>query len=264
MTHFVQTGEIHTAFEQQGGGPPLLLMHGAEASRLMFSSLVPVLAPHFTVIAYDQRDCGETRGPEVGASLEDLADDACLLIEALGWGRVHVLGSSFGGRVAQALALRHPQCVDKLVLASTWPLPEAYEAVCADAPRLAELRRQLPQTAAELAGWFFPEAYLQQRPELRSIFAAAKPESPRSVRRTATVESSMNAELCAISASVLLVAGELDRVVPPAVTLSMAERLRDAQIALLPGIGHATALQAPDLLVRCLVPFLSGVPLDKE
>lgn len=264
MTHFVQTGEVRTAFERQGAGPPLLLMHGAEASRLMFAALTPYLAQHFTVIAYDQRDCGETVGPQTDATLADLAEDARQLLEALKLGRAHVFGSSFGGRVAQALALLHPRCVDRLVLGSTWPLPEAYEALCPEAPRLAALRAQLPVTACELATWFFPEHYLQQHPELRGVFAGARAESARSARRSTTVQSILHENLADIAAPVLLVVGELDRVVPPDVTLSMATRLQGAQTVVLPGVGHATALQAPELLAQCLVRFLSGESQDKE
>ncbi len=267
MTGFAQAGELRIAFERQGAGPPLLLMHGAEASRLMFNALMPHLAPHFTVIAYDQRDCGETEGPQVPSTRADLADDARRLIEALALGRVHVFGSSFGGRVAQALALRHPQRVDRLVLGSTWPLPETYEAVCPDAPRLAALRQGLPATAEELASWFFPEAFLQQRPELRGVFANARPESARSARRAATVQTACGGDIAAIGAPTLLLAGELDRVVPPDVTLAMAARMPAAQTVRLPDIGHATALQAPQLLARHLVRFLTGRtdnPNDKE
>lgn len=256
MTEFVQAGEARIAFERTGSGPPLVLMHGAEASRAMFAALVPQLAPHFTVIAYDQRDCGETEAPERAATLADLAQDAHKLIRALEFKRAHVFGSSFGGRVAQALALRHPQSVDRLVLASTWPLPRAYEELCPDARRIAELRRGLPAGAEALAGWFFPEAFLQQRPELRQVFAGVRPETPRSARRAATVATTLELGVADIVAPTLLVAGELDRVVPASVTLAMAGRIRGADAVLLPEIGHATALQAPEVLALHLRRFL--------
>lgn len=256
MTNFVQAGEVRTTFDREGDGPPLLLMHGAEATRQMFAALVPHLAKHFSVIAYDQRDCGETEGPERAATLADLANDAQQLIDALGFQRAHVFGSSFGGRVAQALALLHPRSVDHLVLGSTWPLPHPYEALCPGAARLGELRRGLPATAEELATWFFPEAFLAQRPELRRMFANARPESARSARRAATVLTALETDMADISAPTLVLAGELDRVVPSGVTLAMAERIHGAETVLLPGVGHVTAMQAPELLAQQLVRFL--------
>jgi len=256
MTRFVQAGELRIACECEGSGAPLLLMHGAEASRQMFAALLPLLLKHFTVIAYDQRDCGETEGPERASTLADLADDARHLVEALGFARAHVFGSSFGGRVAQALALRHPRSVDRLVLGSTWPLPQSYDALCPDAQRLAELRQGLPATAEALATWFFPEAFLAQRPELRHLFANARPESARSARRAATVNTTIELGAADIATPTLVLAGELDRVVPPDVTLAMARQIHGAAAASLPGVGHATALQAPALLAQHIVRFL--------
>ena len=109
MPDFLHAGDARIAYDRVGDGRPLVLMHGAEASRQMFAALVPLLAPRFTVIAYDQRDCGETEAPESACTLADLAHDAHKLIRGLGLKRAHVFGSSFGGRVAQALALLHPQ-----------------------------------------------------------------------------------------------------------------------------------------------------------
>lgn len=255
-TKFLQAGDVRIAFERQGNGPPLLLMHGAEASRQMFAALVPLLAQHFTVIAYDQRDCGDTEGPEHPSTLADLAGDAQQLIQALGFKRAHVFGSSFGGRVAQALALLHPRSVDHLVLGSTWPLPRPYDELCPDAGRLEALRRGLPATAEELATWFFPEDFLAQRPALRQVFAAARPASERSARRMATAQTLLEQGVADIVAPTLVLAGELDRVVPPSVTLAMAGRIRGAEAVMLPAVGHVTAVQAPEVLAHHIVRFL--------
>ena len=257
MTEFIQAGDVRMAYDREGRGPPLVLMHGAEASRQMFAALTPVLARHFAVIAYDQRDCGDTQAPERAATLAELAGDAARLIKALGYKRAHVFGSSFGGRVAQALALLHPQSVDHLVLASTWPLPRPYEELCPDAKRLAELRLGLPGTAEELAGWFFPETFLRQRPDLRRIFSTARPQTARSARRAMTVTTTLDNGVADIVAPTLVLAGELDRVVPASVTLAMAGRIRGADAVLLPAIGHVTTMQAPEVVAQHLLRFLN-------
>lgn len=258
MSDHLQAGDVRIAFDMQGRGDPLVLMHGAEASRQMFAALVPLLAGHFTVIRYDQRDCGETEGPATQSTLADLAGDAQRLIKGLGFKRAHVFGSSFGGRVAQALALTHPQVVDRLALGSTWPLPRPYEELCPDARVLADLRQGLPATAEALASWFFPEAFLRERPELRGIFAQAKPQTARSQRRAATVATTLDSGVIDIVAPTLVLAGELDRVVPASVTLAMADRIRGAEAVLLHGVGHVTALQAPALVAGHLVRFFTS------
>jgi pimeloyl-ACP methyl ester carboxylesterase len=257
VPEFLQAGDVRIAYERTGDGPPLVLMHGAEANRQMFAALVPLLAPHFTVIAYDQRDCGDTEGPPQAATLADLAHDAAVLIREVGLGSAHVFGSSFGGRVAQALALLHPQAIDRLVLGSTWPLPQTYDAINPEGARqIGQLRAQLPATAAELAGWFFPESFLQERPQLREIFANARPQTERSQRRAQAVGGTLNLSPAAIEAPALVLAGQLDRVVPPQVTLQLAALIPDAEPLLLENVGHVTVMQATERVAAALTQFL--------
>jgi len=230
----------------------------------MFSALVPLLAPHFSVITYDQRDCGETENLQNvprPATLADLAGDARALITGLGHARAHVVGSSFGGRVAQMLAIHHAEAVDRLVLCSTWPLPATLAELDPEgAASLATLRERLPHSAVELAERFFPAQFLVERPDLREVFAAVRPQSERAVRRAAAVTDAPDADLAAINSPALVLAGALDRVVPPAVALALCSRLPRFKSVLLPDIGHAMALQAPQILADHLVDFL----LDEE
>lgn len=261
MPEFLQTGAVRTAYECQGSGPVVVLMHGAEASRQMFLALAERLAPHMTVLAYDQRDCGDTQGPSQACTLADLADDAADLIRGLGHARVHVFGSSFGGRVAQALAVRHTALVDKLVLASTWPLPHSLMTLNpAGAERIDALRQGLPGTAEELASLFFPETFLQLRPELRRVFAHVQPATERSSRRQQTVNTTLAVDWALLRMPTLLLAGALDQVVPPQLTLGLAGHLTHAQKVELAGVGHATALQVPDLLAEHLIRFFTAPP----
>jgi len=98
--------------------------------------------------------------------------------------------------------------------------------------------------------------------QLRRIFANARPASARSLRRAATVSSTLDKGVAAIVAPTLVLAGELDRVVPPTVTLAMAGRIRGADAVLLPAIGHVTAMQAPEVLARHMVRFLNPAGVD--
>lgn len=88
------------------------------------------------------------------------------------------------------------------------------------------------------------------------MFAKARPESARSAQRIATVQTTLAVDVADIVAPTLLLAGELDRVVPPGVTLSMAECIRGAAAVLLPAIGHVAAMQAPEVLAHHIVRFL--------
>jgi 3-oxoadipate enol-lactonase len=256
MLQFKTHAHVTSAYELAGDGPPLLLMHGAEADHRMFADVLPLLARNFTVVSYDQRECGDTQAPPSDATLADLAHDAAELIEALGWRRAHVFGSSFGGRLAQALALLHPEVVDGLVLGSTWPLPLTYETIQPDAERLGALRAQLPASAETLASWFFPEHFLVERPELRRLFASAKVQTERSARRARTIRSPLDLSPAAIRSPTLVLAGSADRVVPPAATQQLAKSIPGSKFELLPGVGHVTVLQAPAIVARNITGFL--------
>lgn len=257
MPDFIELRGTRTAYDVAGNGPPLLMLHGGEGSRRQFNAVRPALEPHFTVITYDQRDCGETVNPETPATLQTLADDALALLQALGHDAAHVFGASFGGRVAQALAVCHPQAVRQLVLASTWPLPVSLaEANPEVAKELARLRERLPDSAEQLAELFYPADFLAAQPAYRAHFKSAPPRSARSDRRAAALADRPGLDIGAITQPTLLITGELDRVVPHAVTLSLSQYLRDTRAVVLPGVGHLTLAQAPAAVAAPVRAFL--------
>lgn len=239
-----------------GSGPPLVLMHGAEGSHRMFDAIAPHLAKAFTVIAYDQRDCGGTHNPDSAALLADLADDAAGLLRTLGHSSAHVYGTSFGGRVAQVFAHRHDRAVTSLVLGSTWPLPARLEDLNpVTVARIVELRDRLPETAEALVPYFLPDAFLEQRPELRSLFRNAPVRSQRTARRFRSVADTPLLEPSALRVPTLCIAGALDRVVPPAVTKALAHAIPGARLIVLDDVGHAGVLQAPETIARHIESF---------
>src|SRR5690606_15895175 len=84
-------------------------------------ALRPHLGDDLRIISYDQRDSGVTTGPTDAYDVAVLADDLGDLVDALGFEQVHVLGTSFGGAVAQQFALRHPEKLRSLILVCTTP-----------------------------------------------------------------------------------------------------------------------------------------------
>lgn len=258
MPDTIALNGTRTACEMQGSGPPLLLLHGAEGSRKQFALLRPALAQRFTVITYDQRDCGDTTNPEQPSTLSMLADDAKALLDALGHPAAHVFGTSFGGRVAQALAVRHPDAVRRLALGSTWPLPVSLAQANPEVARaLAQLRAELPHSAEQMAEYFYPAAYLQAHPAALRHFASAPARSPRSDRRAAATGDMPGLDIRRIAHPTLLLAGALDQVVPPALTLSLANAIAGARSVVLPGVGHLTVTQAPADVAQHLIDFLA-------
>jgi len=258
MPVFVHADGARTAHDVAGDGPALLLIHGAEGSRRSFDRLVPLLADRFTVITYDQRDCGETQNAAAPADLARLAYDADELLAGLGHATAFVFGTSFGGRVAQATALLHPSRVARLILASTWALPASLRDLNGEvAIAMSRLRERLPQSAEQLAEYFFPPAFLEAHPSFRQHFAKAPPRSERSERRAAAVGDVSALSPRDIAVPTLLLAGAADRLVPSALTLGMKQDIAKSECVVLDGVGHVACTQAPQAVADHLRRFLS-------
>ncbi|HVJ54078.1 MAG TPA: alpha/beta hydrolase [Aliidongia sp.] len=119
---FVQRGDIALHYQMVGAGPRLLVITGTGGDlRRRPGILDSPLAQRFSLLAYDQRGLGQSSKPDRAYSMEEYAEDAAFLLGEIGWDSAAVLGISFGGMVAQELALRHPAKVERLALACTSP-----------------------------------------------------------------------------------------------------------------------------------------------
>jgi 3-oxoadipate enol-lactonase len=118
----IQTSKLQIYYERKGSGAPLLFISGTGADLRNKPNFLDGPAPkEFDTTAFDQRGLGQTEKPDEDYTMADYADDAASLMDAIGWRKAHVVGVSFGGMVAQELALRHPDRIDRLVLACTSP-----------------------------------------------------------------------------------------------------------------------------------------------
>lgn len=116
--------------ESEGSGPPLILLAGGPASsHLTFHPAFSALAKDFEVFYVDYRGRGRSAplaDPRDATFAGDVADIAAL-VHALGFEQVNVYGFSYGGMIAQALALDHPHLVRRLILANTVHSPEMWQ-----------------------------------------------------------------------------------------------------------------------------------------
>ncbi|KRR25219.1 hypothetical protein CQ14_09370 [Bradyrhizobium lablabi] len=245
------------AFKRSGKGPPLLLLHGAEADHSMFDAFGALLAPHFTVIAYDQRDSGATRNPPQPYGLEELADDAAALIAALGYRRAHVFGTSLGGVIAQVLAARHAGRIDRLVLSSTFRPGASMMSINPEGfPAFVALRNGMPESVCEFAEYFVPPDYIAAHPEVLAIFTSSTRNAEQKQRRGAILTRPIAFAPDAISAPTLVLAGGADRLIPPAHTLSLAREISDAKAVTMAGLGHIGTIQDPAAVAKEVQAFL--------
>src|SRR5512139_3505397 len=108
-------------YEEHGAGFPLLLINGLGSDHLEWVHQIPVFSKSFRVVVFDNRGTGRSGVPPGPYTTAQMADDVAASLRFLGIGRAHVLGVSLGGMIAQEVALRHRDRVDRLVLGCTGP-----------------------------------------------------------------------------------------------------------------------------------------------
>jgi 3-oxoadipate enol-lactonase len=261
-TGTVEANGLSIGYSTRGSGPPLVLIHGAEAGREMFAAFAPELAAHFTVIAYDQRDTGSTRDltiPPREYGLADMGDDVASLIKELGYGRAHVFGTSFGGLVAQVFAARHADCVDRLILSSTFMAGLGLMSLNPPvAQQMSVWRADPARYAPEIASKFFPATYLRAHPEWIDMFRGGRRTADQVARRARLSGAPYPIEAGEIRARTLLLMTAQDELIPNAATLAVAAILHEPRIEVIAGVGHIAAIQAPAELARVVVEFLTS------
>lgn len=156
QTGYAPIGDLRMYYEIHGSGRPLLMLHGAYMAADMWGPLLPGLAATRRVIAPEMQGHGHTADVDRPITYERLADDTAALIRHLELGAADVLGYSMGGGIALQLAIRHPERVRRLVVASA--------SFRADAQH-PEALAMFPQITPELfAGTPIEEAYLRNAP----------------------------------------------------------------------------------------------------
>ncbi len=252
---------IRLRYETWGvGETPLLLLHGLGSSADDWFMQLPAFAPYFRCVAVDLRGHGLSDKPDGPYSVALFAADAAALLSALGAAPAHVLGLSLGGMVAQQLAIAYPHLVRSLVLINTLPgiWPPSWHIVRVGLRRLSApwRRRSMAEQAARVAADLFPrpqQAFL--RAQVQARLASNDPEAYRKATLAVAAFRPGNS-LRRIVCPVLIIAGEEDRVVPRLYQERLRRALPGAEFIRLPGVGHASNVEAPDAVNEAVLAFL--------
>lgn len=255
---YVQVNGLNMYYEVHGTGQPLVLLHGAfSAIGTSFGALLPELAKTRQVIAFELQGHGRTADIDRPLSVEQMADDVAAALPKLGYQSADIMGYSMGASVALHLAVRHPELVHKLVLASvTYALSGVH-------PGLME---GLGEMAPEMMfGSPWHEEYMQiaPHPEHFATLFTKKTEMDRGI------EDLSDAAIQAIQSPTLLIIGDSDLVRPEhAVEMfrllgggvfgDVPPGLPASQLAILPGTSHVSLIQRTELLIPILTSFLEA------
>ena len=221
--------------ERAGDGPPLLSISGSGSALADgFGPATLPLAKAFDVVGWDHRGLGRSTCDDVPVTMADFAADALAVADSLDWEEFCVFGVSFGGMVAQELAVTAPSRVRRLVLActsaggaggSSYPL---HERPAADV--MAGIVDTRPEVAASLLALF------AARPE------PAEPGYTRQLQ--ARQAHDVWDRLPLVTAPTLVQAGRYDGIAPPGNSAALASRIPGAELREYDG-GHAFLFQDP-------------------
>ncbi|MGH3040847.1 MAG: alpha/beta fold hydrolase [Gaiellaceae bacterium] len=246
----IDAGGHRIAYERRGEGPPVVLLHGYVGDRRTWRLQIDDLSDEFTVVAWDAPGYGGSADPPEAFSLSDFADCLAAFIAALGIGRPHVVGLSFGGGLALELYRRHPAVPMTLVLAGAYAgwagsLPaEVVEQRLQQALRLADLPPN------QLVDELLPTLFAESAPrELVDEFAASMSEfHPAGLRANvrAFAEADLRDVLPRVVVPTLLMYGDKDVRAPLNVAYDLHAKIPRSRLMVMEGVGHVSNVEAPE------------------
>lgn len=259
----VEVSGLRLAYERAGGGPPLVLLHGILGDRRLWRRQLASLSDRFTVVAWDAPGCGGSDDPPPSFRLPEYADCLAGLIGALGLGRPHVAGVSWGGGLALELHRRHPGLPRSLVLASSYAGWAGSLPPDAVRQRLERALADAARPPAEVARAFVPDVLgPSPPPELRAEVAAVTegfhPAGYRAMAR-AFAEADLREALPRVGVPVLLLHGDADRRSPPAIGEGLRRGIPGARLVVVAGGGHLLNVDVPERFDAEVRRFLAGV-----
>lgn len=245
-------------YDVYGEGRPLVLINGLGFGRWAWFKQIPALSRHFRVITFDLR--GEV---DLKDGVTDLAGEVVALLDHLNVKKAHVLGTSLGGFVAQELALKRPDIVDRLVLVCTSYGGRAPESMS-------------PQALAAMFGWgsLTPETAVRRGLEAATsdAYRAEHPEEFDEIVRSRLADSSSLAtysrqalagarfdalhEVEDIFAPTLIIHGDADRYVPLANAEALAGALPEARLEVIEEAGHLVFIEKSAQVNQKVIAFL--------
>jgi pimeloyl-ACP methyl ester carboxylesterase len=249
---YVDAGRVHTYYEVNGSGDPLILLHGGMCTAETFDGQTPALAEHFRVYLPERRAHGRTADVPGPITYEIMAQDTIAFIEAVGIERAHLVGWSDGALVGLLVALWRPELVGKLVL-------------MAQSVNWEGVRPELAPFVGRMTNEMLP-------PQLKQAYQALSPDGPDHL------DAVLDKLLQLWNADPAFPLSDLERVAAPALVLAaddditlsiehaaaMQRALPDSQLAVVPGASHAVPMEKPELVNRLILDFLAEDQVEKR
>ena len=262
----IVAGGIRTNYHDAGAGSPVLLIHGSGPGVSAWANwrlAIPELAQRSRVIAPDMVGFGFTDRPAgIAYTMDTWINHAVGLMDALELPVVDLVGNSFGGGLALALAIRHPQRVRRLVLMGAvgvpFPITPGLDAVWGYEPSFEAMRKLLDIFAYDrkLVSDELAELRYQAsiRPGFQESFSAMFP-APR--QRWVDALASREEDIRKLPHETLIIHGRDDQVIPLSTSLTFSQWISRSQLHVFGRCGHWTQIEHASRFARLVGDFLA-------
>ena len=249
MTPIEVVPGYRTRLLEDGTGAPVVLLHGTPFDVRAWQPVVDALDGSRRAIRFDARGHGSAVDVPV-AHYGRLAEDVVAVLDRLDLPDAHVVGHSWGGQIAQQVALDHPERVHRLSLVCTRAAPFPAFATTAQG-----LRDGTADVEASLARWFTPDELAEPSGLAATVRAWLHAADPLRWADALDMISTFDvlAELSRIGVPTDVVAAEHDGVAVPEHMAEIAEAVPNASFRTIAGAGHLAPLQQPEEMVRMVL-----------
>ncbi len=247
-------------YDLGGRGPCVVLLHPVGLDLTFLAPVADILRKEYTVLTVDQRGHGKSLVSAPAHSLVDYADDLHALLTRLALTPAAAVGFSFGGMVAQELALKYPQDVSALVIcASRASLPAPARDIAHARGDDARKRGMGDVLEATLDRWFTPAFRASGKEDATKVRLLSDNAEGWAQAWYAMAAVDTLPRLGSVRGPALCLAGELDKSSPPEAVKEMATAIPNARYAELKGAPHMLFLEQPEATARVVGDFLRQV-----
>ncbi len=252
---------LDTHYEITGSGPWITLSHSLACSSEMWKPQIEVLKAHFTVLCYDTRGHGKTQATPGPYTLEQLADDAHGLLAHLKIEKTHWMGLSMGGMIGQVLAIRHPECLDKVIIAdSTGKAPPNGVAMWEERAVLARSKGMAALVEPTLGRWFtqpFHQSHPQVLKEIGALIAATPVEGYAACCAAIGLIDNLEG-ITKLHHPALIMVGDQDFATPIAASEAIHKNWNGSKLTVIKDAAHLSNLEQVKVYNETVVNFLRG------
>ena len=261
MTEVMRANGIRVSYDVKGDGPWLILSHSLGCDMAMWQPQFESLARWYRVVRYDTRGHGRTEAPDSPCSLDLLADDVKALCDALGIAKGHFVGLSMGGMIGQTVALRYPDLLLSLALASTTSHYGAAALPFWQTRSQSALSAGMgPLVAPTIERWFTAPFRDAQPDFIRRVehWILDTPARGYANACLAIAPIDTTVRLGSLSIPVLVMVGAEDTATPPAMAKLIHANVRHSRLVVLSSAAHMASIEQADSFNGALLDFLGG------